>query len=36
MSMLGKKSAEKRKAKGHDSDYYRELVQKRWGAKKKS
>lgn len=27
---MGKKSAEVRKAKGHDSEYYRKLAQKRW------
>ena len=29
-SILGKKSAEVRKANGHDSEYYRQLVNKRW------
>ena len=30
MSLMGKKSAEKRKMLGHDSNYYRKLVNKRW------
>jgi hypothetical protein len=30
MSQLGKKSAVKRQALGHDSEYYRSLARKRW------
>lgn len=34
MSALGKISAKKRKKKGHNSEYYRQLVNKRWCKKK--
>lgn len=30
MSELGRKSAEARKKKGHDSKYYSEMSKKRW------
>ena len=35
-SILGKKSAEVRKAMGHDSEYYRQLVNKRWAKRDES
>jgi hypothetical protein len=36
MSQLGKKSAKKHKELGHDSEYYRQMVMKRWSKKKSS
>jgi|TARA_R100001530_G_scaffold2201_2_gene3670 hypothetical protein len=32
---LGQLSAKKRKEQGHDSEYYRQLVKKRWDKNKK-
>jgi len=34
MSKLGKQSSVIRKGNGHDSDYYRNLVNKRWSKRK--
>lgn len=33
---LGKKSAAKRKKMGHDSEYYKQLIAKRWEKKPKT
>ena len=35
-SILGKRSAKVRKELGHDSEYYRQLVLKRWATKKET